>query len=367
MGQHLPRRRGRRGLEPLPLLVQAARWTRTHARQPELQTYLEETVDEFGLRPAPAAGGHRRVGDVGRRAATSGRFTLDGGRSTSATSLVSAVGFLNVPRYPDWPGLDDFDGPKFHTARWEHHHDLSGKVVAVVGTGSTATQVVPAIQPIVKQLYVFQREPGWVMPKGERDLTDAERMPARPWRRAWTAGASGGSMEKNLWGGAMFRPGTQAQPEAPAGLPRLHRPRVRRPPRPARRGHSDVPLPRQAAGPRQHVLSRAQGGQRGAGPPRRAHVTPTGIVDTDGVERAVDVIVMATGFQPADYLARLDIVGRRGGRPSGALGGRAAGLPRHHRAGFPNLFMLYGPAPTAASSYRCSRPRPSTPCAPSSA
>ena len=74
--------------------------------------------------------------------------------------LVSAVGFLNVPRYPDWPGLDDFTGPKFHTARWEHEHDLAGKVVAVVGTGSSATQIVPAIQPIVKQLYVFQREPG---------------------------------------------------------------------------------------------------------------------------------------------------------------------------------------------------------------
>ncbi len=52
-----------------------------------------------------------------------------------------------MPRYPDWPGLDDFAGPKFHTARWEHEHDLTGKVVAVVGTGSSATQVVPAIQP----------------------------------------------------------------------------------------------------------------------------------------------------------------------------------------------------------------------------
>ena len=102
--------------------------------------------------------------------------------------LVSAVGFLNVPRYPDWPGLDDFEGPAFHTARWEHQHDLTGKVVAVVGTGSSATQVVPAIQPIVEQLYVFQREPGWVMPKGERDLTDEERATLRAGR-----GGAGGS------------------------------------------------------------------------------------------------------------------------------------------------------------------------------
>src|SRR5207244_9687890 len=96
----------------------------------------------------------------------------------------SAVGFLNVPRYRDWPGLVDFEGPAFHTARWEHQHDLTGKVVAVVGTGSSATQVVPAVQPIVKKLYVFQREPGWVLPRGERDFTDEERAGfARPRHR----------------------------------------------------------------------------------------------------------------------------------------------------------------------------------------
>ena len=75
---------------------------------------------------------------------------LDDGTVDECHVLVSGVGFLNVPRYPDWPGLDDFEGPKFHTARWEHQHDLTGKVVAVVGTGSSATQVVPAIQPIVR-------------------------------------------------------------------------------------------------------------------------------------------------------------------------------------------------------------------------
>ena len=86
----------------------------------------------------------------GTTTATSGRCALDDGTVDECHVLVSAVGFLNVPRYPDWPGLDDFDGPAFHTARWEHEHDLTGKVVAVVGTGSSATQVVPAIQPIVR-------------------------------------------------------------------------------------------------------------------------------------------------------------------------------------------------------------------------
>ena len=85
---------------------------------------------------------------------------------------------------PDVAGPRRLRGPAFHTARWEHQHDLTGKIVAVVGTGSSATQIVPAIQPTVGKLYVFQREPGWVLPKGERDFTDDERADVRePWRR----------------------------------------------------------------------------------------------------------------------------------------------------------------------------------------
>ena len=149
-------------------------WSRTHARQPELQKYLEETVDEFGLRS------HLQLGVTVESAAwddaaTSGRSGSTTGRSTKCHVLVSGVGFLNVPRYPSWPGLEDFGGPVFHTARWEHQHDLTDKVMAVVGTGSSATQIVPAIQPLVRQLYVFQREPGWIMPKGERDFSDEEQ------------------------------------------------------------------------------------------------------------------------------------------------------------------------------------------------
>jgi cation diffusion facilitator CzcD-associated flavoprotein CzcO len=184
-------------------------WTRTHARQAELQKYLEETVDEFGLRP------HLQVGVTVRSATWSTdrhvwKVVLDTGSDNEFHAMISAIGFLNVPSYPDWPGLDDFDGPHFHTSRWEHHHDLSDKVVAVVGSGSTATQVVPAIQPIAKKLYVFQREPGWVTPKFERDLTDEERVLfAKPWRRTLDRSRLRWLIERSLWGGAMFRPGTK--------------------------------------------------------------------------------------------------------------------------------------------------------------
>ena len=158
-------------------------WARTHARQPELQAYLEETVDQFGLRPRLQLGVtvQSATWDDQRHVWT---VRTDDESVVECHVVISAVGFLNVPRYPDWPGLDEFAGPTFHTSRWEHHHDLSDKVVAVVGTGSTATQVVPSLQPKVRTLYLFQREPGWVMPKGEREFTAAERRQrGRPWRR----------------------------------------------------------------------------------------------------------------------------------------------------------------------------------------
>ena len=214
----------------------------------------------------------------------------------------------------------------------------------MVGTGSTATQVVPAIQPMVKKLYLFQREPGWVLPKGERELSEAERKAlTRPWWRALDRFRWRWTMETNLWGGAMFRPGT-----------RLHRKRQRACLDYIAVEFADHPDLREAVTPtypfpgKRPVLATTfypalKEPNVELIPRAVSRVTTTGIVDTDGVERAVDVIVMATGFRAADYLARIDIVGRRGrtlneywaGEPRAFLG---ISVPE-----FPNLFMLYGP------------------------
>ena len=318
-------------------------WTRTHAKQPELQKYLEETVDEFGLRP------HLRLG-LGVKSATWDddrhvwTIRLDDGTEDECHVLVSGVGFLNVPSYPEWPGLDDFGGPKFHTARWEHQHDLSGKRVAVVGTGSSATQVVPAIQPIVEQLYVFQREPGWVMPKGERDLTEEERANlAKRWRRKLERARMKYQLEKGLWRGRLYRPGTKLNAAREqlcldyiarrfADRPDLREAVTPTYPYPGKRpviASSFYPALKQQ---NVELIPRAVAG-----------VTRTGLVDADGVERPVDVIVMATGFQPANYLARIHVVGRHGQ----TLQEHWAGEPRAYLGitvpTFPNFFMLYGP------------------------
>ena len=318
-------------------------WNRTHARQPELQKYLEETVDEFGLRP------HLRLDVTVERAAWDDdrnvwQVHLDDHAVHECHVLVSGVGFLNVPRYPSWPGLEDFEGPKFHTARWEHQHDLTGKVVAVVGTGSSGTQVVPAIQPIVKKLYVFQREPGWVMPKGERDLSDEERaILDKRWRGRQERWRQRYLLEKNLRGGRINRVGTKAN-KAREEVCRKY----------IAREFADRPDLREAVTPsypypgKRPVLATtfypALKNENVELIPRAvSSVTRTGIVDTDEVERAVDVIVLATGFQPANYLARLPVVGRDGG----TLQEYWAGEPHAYLGitvpGFPNFFMLYGP------------------------
>jgi len=318
-------------------------WTRTHARQPELQKYLEEAVDEFGLRP------HLRLG-VGAESATWDderhvwTLRLDDGSADECHALVSAVGFLNVPSYPDWPGLDEFAGPKFHTARWEHRHDLTGKVVAVVGTGSSATQVVPAIQPIVKRLYVFQREPGWIIPKGERDFTDAERAAfASPWRRHSERWRLKFMVEKNLRRGHAYRPGTRTnEARKRVCLDYIARKFADRP------DLSEAVTPKYPYPGKRPVLastfySALKKENVELVPKAVESVTRTGIVDADGVERAVDVLVMATGFQAANYLARLRVVGR-GGR---TLHEHWAGEPRAYLGitvpTFPNFFVLYGP------------------------
>jgi cation diffusion facilitator CzcD-associated flavoprotein CzcO len=318
-------------------------WSRTHARQAELQRYLEGVVDDFDLRR------HFRMGVAVEEAVwdeTTHTYTLRLGDGTSASCdvLVSAVGFLNVPRYPDWPGLDTFRGPKFHTARWEHDHDLSGARVAVVGTGSSAAQLVPELAQVAGRVLVFQREPGWVMPKGDRDFAPEERAALRGplrWRRERLRQLR--RIEKNLWRRRVYRPGTKIN-DACEQLCRDY----------IAREFADRPDLRDAVTPtypywgKRVILASSfypalKRDNVELIPRAVASVTETGLVDVDGVERPVDVLVMSTGFQPTNYLAHLRVVGRDGR----SLHEHWAGEPRAFLGiavpGFPNFFMLYGP------------------------
>jgi cation diffusion facilitator CzcD-associated flavoprotein CzcO len=149
------------------------RWTRSFSRQPEIWQYLEDLADARGLRP------HLRLDTEVTQARWEperSRWRLRTSRGElTAQVLISAAGPLSEPAVPDIPGLADFPGEVFHSARWDHDADLSGRRVAVVGTGASAIQIVPQIQPQAGRLVLFQRTPAWVLPRRDRRISAAER------------------------------------------------------------------------------------------------------------------------------------------------------------------------------------------------
>jgi cation diffusion facilitator CzcD-associated flavoprotein CzcO len=149
-------------------------WSRRYAPQAEILTYLKKTADRFGVTP------HVRFGTEVTGAvfdAEAGRWTIetDSGESRSFDVLVTACGQLTRPAIPSLPGLEDFDGPSFHSAEWDHEVPLEGRNVAVVGTGASAIQFVPEIAPIAGKTVIYQRSAPWVLAKGDRTYADWER------------------------------------------------------------------------------------------------------------------------------------------------------------------------------------------------
>jgi cation diffusion facilitator CzcD-associated flavoprotein CzcO len=149
-------------------------WSRVYASGRELKTYAENCVDKYGVRP------HLRL----NTRVTEARFdedehlwrlSLDGGDEITTRFVITAQGALSQPQLPEIAGLEDYQGVKMHSARWNHSQDLMGKRVAVIGTGCSAVQIVPTIAPSVDHLTVFQRTPIWCLPKPDRELGRRER------------------------------------------------------------------------------------------------------------------------------------------------------------------------------------------------
>lgn len=142
-------------------------WSRYYSMQPELQSYLRRCADEHNVSPKlQCATTVTSVvfNEVSKLWEVTTR-TADGSETTvEANAVISAVGQLNQPKIPDFKGRETFAGPQFHSAHFEHQHDLKGKRVAVVGTGASAFQLVPAIVDQVGELKVFQRSPVWMFP-----------------------------------------------------------------------------------------------------------------------------------------------------------------------------------------------------------
>jgi cation diffusion facilitator CzcD-associated flavoprotein CzcO len=148
-------------------------WSHTYSSQPEIKAYLQSVTRRFDiLRHVRFK--HELVAASWDAAAGLWRIETSGGAWT-AKFLISGCGALSEPALPNIEGLETFRGVSFHSASWNHRHDLAGKQVAVIGTGASAIQFVPAIQPIVRRMVVFQRTPPWVLPHLDRPVAAKRR------------------------------------------------------------------------------------------------------------------------------------------------------------------------------------------------
>jgi cation diffusion facilitator CzcD-associated flavoprotein CzcO len=316
-------------------------WTRQFAPGAEILEYLQRCADKYGVTP------HVRFGRGVVRAVFDERrnvwaVTTSSGETLFARLLVSACGGLSRPAVPDIPGLASFEGGMCHSARWDDRIAIDGAALAVVGTGASAIQIVPAVAPRAARVYVLQRTPPWIMPKLDRAIRVEER--ARYRRRPllqrlarivqyWQHEVSAVAFIAAPWlfvhvGARLARAYLERSVKDPALRAKLS---------PAYTMGCKRILPTNDWYPalqRENVELVTD--------PIRA-VTPRGIQLETGVELRVDSIVLATGFQAAENVAPFEVHGRDGRRLDQVWRDGAEAYLGTAIAGFPNFFMLIGP------------------------
>jgi cation diffusion facilitator CzcD-associated flavoprotein CzcO len=313
-------------------------WSHRYARQPEILAYLRKTADEQGLRP------HIRFNTEMEEARWDEDEALwrirTSGDDLTARVLISGHGPLIEPKWPDIPGLDGFEGERFHSARWNHAVDLKGKRVAVIGTGASAIQFIPELQPLAGRITVFQRTPPWVMPRMDAETSPRRRELFRRHpvlqrlSRQWIfvkAEARHLGFSNPKVGALMEKVGHQHL-EAQVGDPELRRkltPDYRLGCKRILVSDDYYPAIQQ---PNVELVTEAITGIHG-----------DQIRTADGQDRAFDVLIGGTGFNATQPPMARRIVGRGGQRLSEAWDTHMEALHGTAVTGFPNLFLLVGP------------------------
>ena len=315
-------------------------WPMRFSLQPEIHAYVRHVADKYGITPRIRFG--TEVSEA-RWDAASGRWQIEttSGEVIDAAVLVPAMGQLSRPAMPNIPGRDTFAGPSFHSATWDHDCQLAGKRVAVIGTGASAIQFVPRIQPVVDELTLFQRTPPHIVPKPDREYRPVHH---RLFRRLPIVQR----FERLLWFlfcelSTLAIVGNKIFSKAVGLIASTHLrhqvpdPKLRAKLTPDYRIgckrvlFADNYYPALAE-PNVHVETAAI-----------TEITPAGVRTADGAEHPADVIIYATGFATREFLAPVRIVGPGGEdlRTHWADGARAyLGIAVE---GFPNLFLMYGP------------------------
>ncbi|WP_410209887.1 flavin-containing monooxygenase [Aquirhabdus sp.] len=319
----------------------SAEWSNAYANQGEIFSYIRFCAEKYGMYPHIQFNS-KVVSGKFDEAAGEWVLTLDGGEIVRAKNVVAAPGPFAEPSVAKIDGINDFKGIKIHTARWDHSVDLTGKRVALIGTGATGVQVGPAIAPKVAHLTVFQRTPNWIMPRPNRDRTDAEKKDSRENPLKMRV-----DRLKNYWINEATAPFLILKYDAFKSFP-------------AKMSHSYLerkvkdPVLREKLTPkykfgckrvlvssdwyptlqRDNVTLEDHGIKR---------ITETGIETVDGKHYELDVIIFATGYEVRSTGAPFEVRGLN----NESLGERWKdgaeafdGITTH---GFPNLYFLVGP------------------------
>ncbi len=320
-------------------------WSGTHASWDELQRYLEGVAQEWQLTP------HVHF----KERVHSARWSqVDGGYhlvTSSGTNhgifqgLISAVGFLNVPIVPPFASADhQFPGTVCHTSTWPDGLTMDGQSVAVVGTGSSAVQIVEAAVDSARDVTIYQLEPNWLLPKLSRPFTQDERQGNSRWLTYWwRRGTMYWSYDRRQDRTQHARTNGRAHRRRQAlSLAYLQDSLSDRPdliplvtpdfPFEGRRTVvSDTYYP-SLKNPKVTLVPRGV-----------TALTPEGVQDASGETRPFDIVVLATGFDAANYLAGLQVVGRDGQDLHQQWRQEPEAFYGMMVPGFPNFFMMYGP------------------------
>jgi cation diffusion facilitator CzcD-associated flavoprotein CzcO len=321
-------------------------WSRVFAPGPEIQSYLLGVVERFGLRPHADLGTELHALHWDDASARWSAETTNG--TYRARWVIVGTGVLEDPRVPDIPGLTEFPGSVFHSARWPGNADITGRRVAVLGTGASSIQIVPEIQPAAGHLTVFQRTPAWVVPK--LDLVHSRAFRALARRFGWV----GRALRGVEWVGVEAFLASLYSRRASTAVALAARWNIRRAIKdPALRR---ALTPDYVLGCKRALLSNTYYRALAAA---NCEVVPAGVTEVrgstvvaaDGTEREVDAIILATGFHMVDPPV-YGLIHRRDGR---TVAEHWAGRPEAYKgtaiAGCPNLFTISGPNGSTASVF----------------
>ncbi|MEH6581242.1 MAG: NAD(P)/FAD-dependent oxidoreductase [Halioglobus sp.] len=316
-----------------------AEWEHRFARGNEIQAYMEAVAGEHGVTDQIRFNEsldecHYRDGKW--------YLTTSKGNDLVVDFVVAATGILHHPAYPEIQGLESYQGDKFHTARWNHDVSLEGKRVGIIGTGSTATQVISEISKTAGHLTVFQRTPQWIVKVPDKNYSESDKARLRGnqrlmtklseryafvFRSIFTAAVTGNKIAHAFvnWSSRRNLRKSVRDPELRAKL-----------------------TPDYKVGCKRLVTSSTfydaiQGDNVALETNSIERVSEKGVVTSDGTEHEVDVLILATGFKPFNFMRPMNLTGRDGLSIDDAWANKVQAYRNVCVPGFPNFFLMLGP------------------------